>query len=55
MESSVSYFEKALNLARLHQDSAIINAIQKVSSLMSFLVLVPHYLKDIFHHLSFWF
>ncbi|XP_056870236.1 outer dynein arm-docking complex subunit 4 [Takifugu flavidus] len=29
MESSVSYFEKALNLARRHQDSAIINAIQK--------------------------
>lgn len=43
MESSVSYFEKALNLARLQQDSAIINAIQKVG----FIFLSASYWKDV--------
>lgn len=50
MESSVSYFENALNLARLHEDSAIINAIQKVLSSVDFGFLCACYLMSIVLH-----
>lgn len=55
VESSVSYFENALNLARQHEDSAIIDAIQKVASLVDFSFLRARLLMSVFHHLPFWF